>query len=49
MKTNPVEALKIDKLGGARQHMENILWFLGIVGFYFAMQLWILPKLGIST
>jgi hypothetical protein len=29
--------------------MEQVLWFFGIILFYFAMQLWILPKLGIST
>lgn len=25
------------------------LWFLGAVGFYFALQLWILPKMGVPT
>lgn len=29
--------------------METMIWFVGIVLFYFAMQLWILPKFGIST
>jgi hypothetical protein len=29
--------------------MDSMLWFIGIVLFYFAMQLWILPKLGIPT
>ncbi len=33
---------------GANQ-MENPIWFLSFVLFYFAMQLWILPKLGIPT
>ncbi len=49
MKSNPTEALRIDKWGGARKHMENVLCFLGIVGLYFAMQLWILPRFGIQT
>gem|GEM_PF-761233 len=48
MKVSSPEAAK-DEMLGARKHMENLLWFVGIVGFYFAMQLWILPKLGIST
>jgi hypothetical protein len=34
---------------GALKPMENIAWFLGFVLLYFAMQLWILPKLGIQT
>jgi hypothetical protein len=34
---------------GAQKPMESFIWFLGIVIFYFAMQLWILPKLGIQT
>lgn len=29
--------------------MESIMWFFGIVLSYFALQLWILPKLGIPT
>lgn len=42
-------ALQLEKLGGKRKDMENLLRFLGVVGFYFALQLWILPKFGIST
>jgi hypothetical protein len=29
--------------------MDTILLFLGVVLLYFALQLWILPKLGIPT
>ncbi len=29
--------------------METVIWFVGIVVVYFAMQLWILPKFGIET
>jgi hypothetical protein len=29
--------------------MESVIWFAGIILFYFAMQLWILPRLGIAT
>lgn len=29
--------------------MEQIIWFFGFLLLYFALQLWILPKLGIST
>ncbi len=29
--------------------MESMIWLFGIVLVYFALQLWILPKLGIST
>jgi hypothetical protein len=25
------------------------LWFLGVIAFYFALQLWILPALGFNT
>jgi hypothetical protein len=32
-----------------RTIMDNSLWFIGLILFYFALQLWILPKLGIST
>jgi hypothetical protein len=34
---------------GGQSPMETLIWFVGIVVVYFAMQLWILPKLGIST
>lgn len=27
----------------------DVLWILGFVGFYFAMQLWILPAMGVKT
>ncbi len=29
--------------------MENVFLFFGFVVLYFAMQLWILPKMGIQT
>jgi hypothetical protein len=29
--------------------MENILIFIGIIGVWFVLQIYILPKLGIST
>ncbi len=32
-----------------RQAMENIIWMVGFVLLYFALQLYILPKLGIPT
>jgi len=36
----------MEKLKGAR---VDIFWFLGLIALYFALQLWILPKLGIQT
>ena len=32
-----------------RELKMDILWFFGFVAFYFALQLWILPRLGIET
>jgi hypothetical protein len=32
-----------------RQAMENMIWMVGFVLLYFALQLYILPKLGIPT
>ncbi|MBX9771302.1 MAG: hypothetical protein K2X29_08015 [Candidatus Obscuribacterales bacterium] len=29
--------------------MDGMIWLFGFIVFYFAMQLWILPKLGIPT
>ena len=29
--------------------MEDLFLFAGIIALYFALQLWILPKLGIPT
>lgn len=29
--------------------METTIWFIGFIVFYFALPLWILPKLGITT
>lgn len=43
------ESTKIIEKNGAGNPMESLIWFAGIVLFYFAMQLWILPKFGIST
>jgi len=42
-----VEKTQIGKLSEGRS-MEG-LWFLGAIAIYFALQLWILPKMGIST
>jgi hypothetical protein len=44
-----IEASEPSKKRGATNPMESMFWFLGFVIFYFAMQLWILPKLGIQT
>jgi preprotein translocase subunit SecG len=43
------QSKEVLKSKGARNPMENLIWLLGFVLFYFAMQLWILPKLGIPT
>jgi len=43
------EAVKVLRINGAKNPMDGLIWFGGLVLFYFAMQLWILPKLGIST
>lgn len=29
--------------------MHDVIWFVAIIGVYFALQLWILPKMGIAT
>jgi hypothetical protein len=29
--------------------MQNILWGLGFLGIWVALQLWVLPKLGVRT
>jgi len=46
----------MDQFGAATELMQkvrhtrmDILWFLGAIALYFALQLWILPKLGIQT
>ncbi|MBZ0186166.1 MAG: hypothetical protein K8F91_07895 [Candidatus Obscuribacterales bacterium] len=43
------ESEELLKKQGAVNPMEGLIWFLGIIIFYFAMQLWILPKFGIAT
>lgn len=43
------ESIKESKRKGGQDTMDSVIWFVGIVVFYFAMQLWILPKLGIPT
>jgi hypothetical protein len=43
------ETTRAIKGKGGQSPMDSMLWFIGIVLFYFAMQLWILPKLGIPT
>jgi hypothetical protein len=41
------EAKKIIGKGGGS--MNDMIWLVGFVLLYFALQLYILPKLGIST
>ncbi|CAN5397049.1 hypothetical protein BH11CYA1_BH11CYA1_03980 [soil metagenome] len=36
-------------IGRGGQSMENMIWMVGFVLLYFALQLYILPKLGIAT
>lgn len=36
-------------IGATARKMEQLFWIIGVLGAYIAMQLWILPKLGIST
>lgn len=43
------ESTKVSKGKGGQGPMDSMIWFVGIVLFYFALQLWILPKLGIPT
>lgn len=43
------DTTKALKLRGGQTPMDSMIWFFGIILFYFAMQLWILPKLGIQT
>lgn len=38
-----------NKIGQGGQLMENMIWMVGFVLLYFALQLYILPKLGIPT
>lgn len=40
-----------ESISGKRgqKNMDSMIWFIGAVIFYFALQLWILPKLGIPT
>lgn len=40
--------IKVSKVAGGKKPMDMI-WVIGFIVFYFALQLWILPKLGIST
>lgn len=43
------ETTEVLKRKGEKSIMETVIWFVGAVSLYFALQLWILPKLGIST
>lgn len=43
------ESTKVLKGKGGEKFMDSMIWFFGIVLLYFALQLWILPKLGIPT
>jgi hypothetical protein len=36
-------------LGRRRRNMNEFLSIIAFLGFYFALQLWILPKMGIKT
>jgi hypothetical protein len=40
------ESTEVLKGKGGQNPMDSMIWFLGIVLLYFALQLWILPKLG---
>jgi hypothetical protein len=40
---------QLQKRKGGHSTMDGIIWFVGFILLYFAMQLWILPKLGIPT
>ncbi|MDZ4835619.1 MAG: hypothetical protein SGJ27_17730 [Candidatus Melainabacteria bacterium] len=43
------ESRELLKKKGEANPMETLIWFFGFILFYVAMQLWILPKLGIPT
>jgi hypothetical protein len=43
------ESTKVLKGKGGQSPMDSMFLFLGVVLLYFALQLWILPKLGIPT
>ena len=45
--TPPPRSLPICRI--VRKAMYQILWILGIIAVWFALQAWILPKLGVST
>jgi len=42
------DLIKVSKVTGGKYPMD-VIWFIGFIVFYFALQLWILPKLGIPT
>ncbi len=43
------DSTKVLQRKGEQNPMESSVWIIGVILFYFALQLWILPKLGIST
>jgi hypothetical protein len=43
------DSTKVLHKKGEQNPMESIVWVIGAILFYFALQLWILPKLGIET
>ncbi len=43
------ESTKVLKGKGGQGPMDSMFLFLGVILLYFALQLWILPKLGIPT
>lgn len=42
------DSIKISKVTGGQSPMDMI-WVIGFIVFYFALQLWILPRFGIPT
>lgn len=46
---NMIESTEVLNEREGKNPMESVIWFVGIVLLYFALQLWILPKLGIPT
>lgn len=44
------DAKKLEsKHEGADGPMDSLILFVGVILFYFALQLWILPMFGVST
>jgi len=43
------DSIKVSKEKRGKNPMDSMMWFFGFILLYFALQLWILPKLGIPT